>query len=127
MLKKSSILTLFIISTTILIFIFTDINKTKLVNQTPNSKFNNFEISNIKECQVEGDFRAICAIVKNNSNKDYKFVLVKINLFDNNNNLVGNTTACINDLEQKQNWKFSAITLENNATFFQIKDIIGVE
>ena len=125
MLKKSLIIVIFIIIISSLSFIYLSKNETKLINKTENNKFNNFEISNIEQCREEGGFRAICAIIRNNSDKDYKFVQVQINLLDDSDNLVGNSTATINNLDRKQNWKFRAVVLDECATVFQIKDIIG--
>lgn len=126
MLKKSIILIFFIILISALSFVFFTQNESKLINKTENINFNNFEISNIEECRGEYEFKAICAIIRNNSNENYKFVQVRINLLDNNNNLVGNTTTSISNFGKGQNWKFSAVVADKNVSSFQIKDIIGI-
>ncbi len=125
MLKKSLIIIIFIIIIASLSFIFFIKKETKLINKTENDKFNNFEISNIEQCRAEGGFRAICATGKNNSDIDYKFVQVMINLLDDSGNLVANSTDTINNLDRKQNWKFRAAILDESATAFLIKDVIG--
>lgn len=126
MLKKTLFFIFCIIIVATLFGAFFGKNKSDLINKTENTNFNNFEISNIKECRVEGGFKAICASVKNNSNKDYKFVQVKIKLFDNNNNIIHNTATSASDLEKGQSWNFSVAVLNEKASSFQIKDIIGI-
>ena len=107
-------------------FIFIGRNENILSNKTENNKFNDFEISTTEQCRAEGGIRAICAAVKNNSNTDYKFVQIQINLFNEKGNLIGNTTASVNNLDKKQKWEFTAVVPDGNATVFQVKDIIGV-
>jgi hypothetical protein len=67
--------------------------------------------------------RYVVGIVKNNSNKHYKYVQVEINLYDKSGAQVGSTIANVNNLEPHGTWKFKAIIMEDNTKRYQIKGI----
>lgn len=69
--------------------------------------------------------KMIVGSVKNNTNKEYTYVQVEINLYDDTDAQVGSTLANANNLEPGATWKFEAPILEENATKFKVKDITG--
>lgn len=75
--------------------------------------------------QKDGYISYIVGSVKNNSSKQYSYVQVEINLYDNSGAQVGSTLANANNLEPGAIWKFKAVVTEENATKYKIKDITG--
>lgn len=73
----------------------------------------------------EGYGRYIVGTIKNNTNRQYKYVQVEINLYDSSDAQVGSTLANTNNLEPGGKWKFKAAILEDNTARFKIKDITG--
>lgn len=69
--------------------------------------------------------RYVIGTVKNNSSKEYGYVQVEINLYDDSGNQVGSTMDNTNNLEAGGTWKFKAIMLEDSATQYKIKDVTG--
>jgi|LFRM01.1.fsa_nt_gb uncharacterized membrane protein len=69
--------------------------------------------------------RYIVGTVKNNSSREYSYVQVEINLYDDEGNQVGSTMDNTNNLEPGGTWKFKAIVLEDSATEYKIKDVSG--
>lgn len=76
---------------------------------------------------VTGDYgvRSIVGTVKNNTDKEYSYVQIEINLYDDSGAQVGSTLANANNLEPGGTWKFEAVILEDNATEFKVKEITG--
>lgn len=66
----------------------------------------------------------IVGVVKNNTSKQYTYVQVEINLYDDSGAQVGSTLANANNLEPNGTWKFKAITLEEFGNY-KIKDVSG--
>ncbi|MEN6391068.1 MAG: FxLYD domain-containing protein [Syntrophomonas sp.] len=66
----------------------------------------------------------VIGTVKNNTDKQYSYVQVEINLYDTSGAQVGSTLANANNLEPNGSWKFKAVTLEDFATY-KIKDVTG--
>ncbi len=46
--------------------------------------------------------------LKNNENEDYEYVYITFNVYDENNNILGEATADLSHLEKKGTWKFKA-------------------
>ena len=67
----------------------------------------------------------VVGTVKNNTNKNYSYAQVSINLYDKSGTQVGSTLANINNLEPNGTWKFKAVALENTAAKYQIKEVTG--
>jgi N-acetylmuramoyl-L-alanine amidase CwlA len=67
----------------------------------------------------------IAGTVKNNTNKQYSYVQVEINLYDDAGNQVGSTLANANNLEPGGTWKFKAPIIEEKATKYKVKDVTG--
>ena len=61
--------------------------------------------------------------VKNNTNKQYKYAQVEINLYDDSGAQVGSTLANANNLEPNGTWKFKALVTQKNAKKYAIKNI----
>lgn len=66
----------------------------------------------------------IIGTIKNNTNKNYSYVQIEINLYDADGNLVDSTFDNVNNLEANGTWKFEAMAT-NEFTTYKIKDIIG--
>ncbi len=62
--------------------------------------------------------------VKNNTDKQFSYAQVEINLYDAEGAQVGSTIDNTNNLEPGGTWKFKAITTEEFATY-KIKDVTG--
>jgi len=67
----------------------------------------------------------VVGTVKNNTDKEYSYVQVEINLYDDSGAQVGSTLDNTNNLEPGGTWKFKAVIMEDNATKYRIKDISG--
>lgn len=67
----------------------------------------------------------ITGTIKNNTNKQYKYVQVEINLYDGDGAQIGSTLANTNNLEPGGTWKFKAVALEDGAKSYKIKDVTG--
>ena len=72
----------------------------------------------------DGMLRYVTGQVKNNTDKNYSYVQVEINLL-NGDAVVGSTLDNLNNLAPGQIWKFKAPVFENNVTSFQIVDVTG--
>jgi hypothetical protein len=81
----------------------------------------------IIDSKVESDqfMRYIVGTVKNNSKKQYSYVQVEINLYDESGNQIGSTLDNINNLEPGATWRFKAIVIEEDAAKYKIKDVTG--
>mgnify|MGYP000993857118 CR=1 FL=1 len=73
----------------------------------------------------ESGVRYVAGTVRNNTNRQYSYVQVEINLYDDSGAQVGSTLANTNNLEPGGTWKFKALVLEDSATKFKIKDVTG--
>lgn len=69
--------------------------------------------------------RYVVGTVRNNSDRNYSYVQVEVNLLDKSGNVVGSTLANVNNLGPGKKWKFKAIILEEEARSFEIKDVTG--
>lgn len=98
------------------------LNKTKNSNNT--SKID-LKLLDSSFCQIKYGNRGICGSIINNSNTTYKYVSVKINLYDDNNTFIGSTSANKNHLEPNNKWIFEAPISENNIKNYKIEDISG--
>jgi hypothetical protein len=81
----------------------------------------------IKHGSERGEFGNlyITGTIKNNTNKQYKYVQVEVNLYDDDGAQIGSTLANTNNLEPRGMWKFKAVAMEDNAASYRIKDITG--
>lgn len=67
----------------------------------------------------------IVGTVKNNSGKQYSYVQVEFNLYDESGAQVGSTFANVNNFEPYGTWKFEAIVIEDKATRAKLKGVTG--
>lgn len=67
----------------------------------------------------------IAGTVKNNSQKQYRYVQVQFNLYDKSGAQVGSSLANVNNLEPGGSWKFEAHVFEKRATSAKLKDVTG--
>jgi len=64
--------------------------------------------------------RSVIGNIRNDSQKTYAFVTVTINLYDGNDNLVGNAADVILNLAPGTVWSFNAIVIYDNARRFEV-------
>ncbi len=69
--------------------------------------------------------RSVVGTVRNNTDHNYGYAQVEINLYDKSGSQVGSTVANINNLAPHSLWKFKAPILEDSAVRFEIKDVTG--
>lgn len=67
----------------------------------------------------------IVGVVQNNTDKDYSYVQVEINLYDKDGVQVGSTLDNTNNLEGGGKWKFKAIILDDDVASYKIKGVTG--
>lgn len=70
----------------------------------------------------------VAGTIKNNTNKQYRYVQVDINLYDDAGNQIGATMDNTSNLEPGGTWKFKAIIpsyLEDSATKYKVMKITG--
>ena len=74
-----------------------------------------------------GEFgnRVIQGTVRNNTGRNYKYVQVEINLYDDAGTQVGSTLANVNNLEPNAIWRFEAFVLQESATQAKVQDVTG--
>ena len=94
------------------------------VTQTAKEEKPDLELLESKKMNKDS-LKYVVGKIKNNSNKQYSYVQVEINLYDNNDNQVGSTLANVNNLEPGGTWKFEALIFEEKATKYKIKEITG--
>ena len=73
----------------------------------------------------EGYNGYVTGTVRNNTNKQYKYVQVEINLYDKSGAQVGSTLANTNNLEPHGLWKFKAPIIEDNTAKYSVKNVTG--
>lgn len=91
--------------------------------QNTNVQQDNFSIIE-HSIKNDGYWTYIIGTIKNNTNKNYSYVQVEINLYDADGNLVNSTFANVNNLEANGTWKFEAMATSEFVTY-EIKDITG--
>lgn len=69
--------------------------------------------------------RYIVGSVRNNTNKQYSYVQVEFNLYDESGAQVGSAMTNVNNLEPSGIWKFEAVVMEDSATKAKFKDVTG--
>lgn len=74
--------------------------------------------------EKDGYWTYITGTIKNNTNKEYSYVQVEINLYDDDGSLVNSTIDNINNLEANGTWKFKAMATSDFATY-KIKEVTG--
>ncbi len=67
----------------------------------------------------------VIGIVKNNTNKQYNYAQIDINLYDSQGVQVGSTFANITNLEPGSIWKFKAPFFEKEAVKCKVKSLWG--
>ncbi|QJW47858.1 zinc ribbon domain-containing protein [bacterium BFN5] len=73
----------------------------------------------------EGSLSYVTGTVKNNTKKNYGYVQVEVNLYDESDAQVGSTLANTNNLEPGGVWKFKALVMQKGNYKYKIKNISG--
>lgn len=99
-------------------------NSAKPIVNTPVKEEKKPDLEVLESSFVRDEYSGkITGKIKNNTNKQYSYVQVEINLYDDSGAQVGSTLANINNLEANGIWNFEAMVLEKAATKYKIKDI----
>jgi hypothetical protein len=95
--------------------VFTVFNSVQTTVNESNPEFKpELELINSNFCKNELGVKSICGTVKNNGMRSLNTVTVKINFYDSENNLVGDTVAVSGVLHGNGQWKFkSPVTIPN--------------
>lgn len=70
------------------------------------------------------DTRYVVGIVKNNSDKKYKYVQIEINYYNYLGEQIGSTMDNVNNLEPKGTWRFSA-SIDKSIDSVKIMEVSG--
>lgn len=69
--------------------------------------------------------RFISGSLINNTGKEYAYVEVEFNLYDDSGNNVGSTFTNMNNLMPHGTWNFEAIVIEDKVTEAKLKQVTG--
>lgn len=94
--------------------------------QAPAPEQNQFSVDGFTMKKGEFGEKSAVGTITNNTDSEFKYVQVEINLYDKDGAQVGSTMANINNLAPKAKWKFSAPIIEDGVTKAEIKDIQGM-
>lgn len=81
------------------------------------------KVQNLKMETGEYGVKVVTGILENTNNKQYGYVQVEINLYDENGVQVGSTIANANNLEPNGKWRFKAPIIEKSASTAKLKGI----
>ena len=81
------------------------------------------EVIDTSFCSDEWGSKYVCGTIKNNSTYSKRAIIVNINLYDSQNNLIGNTATVSGTLHSGTQWKFKAPIAQPNANRFEIVNI----
>ena len=73
----------------------------------------------------EYGIKNIVGTLHNTGNKEYGYVQVSFNLYDDAGYQVGSAMDNINNLEADGTWKFKAIVIESRAVSYKLKEVTG--
>lgn len=93
--------------------------------ESTNPQKNGLEVKDIRADYGEFNNRFIYGTVVNHNDRQFSYVQVEFNLYDNDWNQVGSTIDNINNLEPGGTWKFEAIIAEPTAKNYKLKDVSG--
>ena len=85
----------------------------------------NLTVIDYKFGTAEFGRKVIVGTLKNNSDKQYSFVQVQFNLYDESGAQVGSTIDVVHNFEPHGTWKFEAPVTEDNATRVKLKGVDG--
>lgn len=89
--------------------------------QTTNERFSLID----SEGSFDGVAYYVTGTIKNNTNKQYAYVQVTFNLYDDDGAQIGTAMANINNLEANGTWKFKALGITENVASYKLMDITG--
>lgn len=83
------------------------------------------EVSGVKAEVGEFGVLFIVGKVRNNSQKNFSYVQVEINLYDKEGTQVGSTMANVNNLAPGGTWRFMAPITEKNVARYEVVQVTG--
>ena len=130
----SKLIATLILIITVLLVIFIPIIHDKMISPSParytHENYNTqeqskpeIEVIDTSFCSDEWGSKYVCGTIKNNSTYSKRAIIVNINLYDSQNNLIGNTATVSGTLHSGTQWKFKAPIAQPNANRFEIVNI----
>lgn len=83
------------------------------------------ELLDKKDSVTEYGSSTIVGTVKNNSTKEYRFVMIEFNIYDSKDNQIGTAHDTISNLEPGGKWAFKALVLEKDFAKYKLKELKG--
>jgi ribosomal protein L40E len=84
---------------------------------------NKVSISDLESKTGKFGLAVITGVATNNTDKQFSYVQVEINLYDRSGMQVGSTMANVNNLEPHGKWRFEAPLIEEKAASFKVKGV----
>lgn len=93
-------------------------------SETPqNSWDGKFNVTDLASTTDQFGYMHITGTVTNLKNKEYSYIQVEINLYDDSGAQIDSTLANANNLEANGTWKFEAIAMTTGVASYKLKDI----
>jgi hypothetical protein len=77
----------------------------------------------VLECKLTPDY--VIGKLKNTTDKEFSLVIIKFNLYDDEDTQVGTANDIISHFEANGLWKFNAVVADKNATSVRVKEIFA--
>ncbi|MGA1999026.1 MAG: FxLYD domain-containing protein [Terriglobales bacterium] len=90
----------------------------------PRQPNENLQVSQVKWLHEDGSVY-ISGIVTNQLDKQYSYVEVDYNLYDDHGVQIGTAMTNVNNLEPFGKWRFKAVVTERNVHTAKLKEVVG--
>ena len=77
------------------------------------------------EGSFDGFAYYVTGSIKNNTNRQYSYVQVTFNLYDEDGAQIGTAMANVNNLEANGTWKFKALGITEEVASYKLMEITG--
>ena len=77
------------------------------------------------EGSFDGFAYYVTGTIKNNTNRQYSYVQVTFNLYDEDGAQIGTAMANVNNLEANGTWKFKALGITEEVASYKLMEITG--
>lgn len=77
------------------------------------------------EGSFDGFAYYVTGSIKNNTDRQYSYVQVTFNLYDEDGAQIGTAMANVNNLEAKGTWKFKALGITEEVASYKLMEITG--
>jgi hypothetical protein len=82
-----------------------------------------FDVSNLTMTTDEMGYAHITGTVTNLKDKEYSYVQLEFNVYDESGAQIGTALANTNNLESKGAWKFEALGTQTGVKTYKLKDV----